>query len=252
MPVFEIVGHRGAPGHAPENTIPAFEQAIKLGADAVEFDVRLTADKVPTIFHFTYLEEITTSQGLIAHHTYEQIKELTFLDQERQPMGVFHLPTLEDVLEAVGNRIGLEIELKGPEPEAPVLVAQILNRYRHLWKWIEVTSYEPAILLAIHEHCPGLATDLLYPRSQPWMKLDVIAYEAAQRAHLAKARGVHLHPSQLTQAVVDQVTAEGVVIHAWQVEDLETARRVIDLGITRFSTETISLLVDFRQSLGNS
>jgi glycerophosphoryl diester phosphodiesterase len=249
MPVFEIVGHRGAPDQAPENTIPAFEQAIKLGADAVEFDVRLTADKVPTVFHFTYLEEITTSQGLIAKHTYDQIKELTFVDQERQPIGVFHVPTLEDVIAAVGGRTGLEIELKGPEPEAPVLVAQILNRYRHLWERIEVTSYEPAILLAIHEHCPGLATDLLYPRSQPWMKLDVIAYEAAQRARLAKARRVHLHPSQLTPVVVDQITAEGIIIHAWQVEDIETARQVIDLGITRFSTESIALLVEFRQSL---
>ena len=49
MPYFEVVAHRGVPTEAPENTIPSFQRAIDLGADAIEFDVRLTHDLVPRI-----------------------------------------------------------------------------------------------------------------------------------------------------------------------------------------------------------
>ncbi|MBN1218885.1 MAG: glycerophosphodiester phosphodiesterase [Anaerolineae bacterium] len=63
--MFEIVAHRGAPTEvAPENTIPAFQRAIDLGADAVELDVRLTADHVPVVYHYFYLEEAT---GLVEY-----------------------------------------------------------------------------------------------------------------------------------------------------------------------------------------
>ena len=52
MRSIEIVAHRGLADHFPENTIPTFEEAIEHGADAVEFDVRLSADKIPLVYHY--------------------------------------------------------------------------------------------------------------------------------------------------------------------------------------------------------
>ncbi|MBN1667853.1 MAG: glycerophosphodiester phosphodiesterase [Anaerolineales bacterium] len=251
MTTFEIVAHRGAPGPAPENTIPAFVRAIELGADFVEFDVRLTADQIPTVFHYTYLQEISTMPGLLSQYRYAQIENLDFLDRTGQSIGRFHVPRLSEVLEALAGRIGLEIEIKSLEPEAPALIAALLHDYRAHWEQIELTSYEPAILRDIHTKCPGLATDLLYPRSQPWMKLDIVAYEAVQRSRLARARGVHLHPTQLNAAVVEQVRAAGLAVHAWQVEDLETLDLVSTLKIPRFSTENIPMAVSYRQQSMN-
>lgn len=250
MTPYEIVAHRGAPGPAPENTLPAFERALALGADFVEFDVRLTADQVPVIFHYTYLEEITTANGTISQHNYSQIENLEFVDAAGQPCGSFHLPRLDEALEALAGRIGCEIEIKGPEPEATAQIAARLQGYRKNWDLIEVTSYEPAHLLDIGRRCPGLATDLLYPRSQAWMKLDVVAYEALHRTRLAGARGVHLHPTQLTAAVVEQIRAAGLEIHAWQVEDVDTLQQMWDLQILRFSTENVPLAVTFRKNKG--
>jgi glycerophosphoryl diester phosphodiesterase len=71
MPYFEVVAHRGVPIEAPENTIPSFQRAIDIGADAIEFDVRLTRDRVPIIHHYTQLssEVVSTirSWGIEVH-----------------------------------------------------------------------------------------------------------------------------------------------------------------------------------------
>ncbi|HUW94176.1 MAG TPA: hypothetical protein VMW58_00165, partial [Anaerolineae bacterium] len=146
-------------------------------------------------------------------------------------------------------RLGLEIELKGPEPQAPEIVAGELQRFRHLWDTIEVTSYEPALLLGIGRHCPGLATDLIQRRSEDWMKLDVVAYVAVHSARLAGARAVHLHPTQLSSEVVRTVRAAGLEVHSGFANDAETLRMMQELDIPKFDTENVRLALEFRDSL---
>ena len=67
MPHFEVVAHRGVSTEAPENTIPAFQRAIDLGADAIEFDVRLTRDRVPIIYHLIFSKRSTSVNRLKRH-----------------------------------------------------------------------------------------------------------------------------------------------------------------------------------------
>jgi len=249
MTHFEIVAHRGAREEAPENTLPAFQRAIELGADAIELDVRLTADRVPVVYHYFYLDEIASLSGPIFDYTYDQLKEAAILSGGEQRGQRFTIPTLEQVLEAVGDQIGLEIEIKGPEPEAAEIIQGALRRFRPLWERMEVTSYEPLLLLGIREGCPGLATDLLIPRSEAWMKLDVVAYLAAHRARLARARAVHLHPTQFAPEVVAAIRQHGIQVHAWDVNDEPALRAAVELNIPRICTDRLRLALSFRQAL---
>jgi glycerophosphoryl diester phosphodiesterase len=157
------------------------------------------------------------------------------------------IPTLHEVLETFGGRIGLEIEIKGPEPESSEIVGAALCNFRHLWETIEVTSYEPALLLDIQQRCPGLATDLLFPRSEDWMRLDVVTYLAVHRARLARARAVHLHPTQLSSEVVSAVRSWGIEVHAWGVNGEQSLNRAMELGIPRICTDKLQQALDFRQ-----
>jgi glycerophosphoryl diester phosphodiesterase len=248
---FEIVAHRGVADAAPENTLPAFQRAIDLGADAVELDVRLTADRVPAVFHYFYLDGVTSLAGPIFNYTFDQLRRAPILNHGGQDCGDVRISTLPDVLEAIGGRIGLEIEVKGPEPESSEIVGAVLGRFRHLWETIEVTSYEPALLLDIQRRCPGLATDLLFPRSESWMKLDVVAHLAAQRARLARARAVHLHPTQLSAEVVAAVRQQGVEVHAWDVNDEPALAAVVELAVPRLCTDRFRQALDFRQRKDN-
>lgn len=246
MPPFKIVAHRGAPTtDAPENTRAAFQRAIDLGADAVELDVRLTRDHVPVVYHYFYLEEATTGSGPIFQHSGQDLRDVRVVGTDR--LGAGHaIPTLEEVLNDFGSRLQLDIELKGPEPEAAAIVGSVLGGFRNLWDTIEVTSFEPALLRDLRRNCPGIATALLFPRSEDWMHLDVVAYAALNRARLAQAQAVHLHPTQLTADVVSLVRAGAVQIHAWQVNDQRALQLAADLQVPSICTDKVEQAVAFR------
>ena len=249
MPYFEIVAHRGVPTDAPENTIPSFERAIDLGADAVELDVRLTRDRVPVVYHYFYLDEATPLSGPIFDYTYDQLRDVEVQSTGGNNIKEHRISTLREILETLGGRIDLEIEIKGPEPESSGIIGSILLDHKHLWQTIEITSSEPTLLLDIKQLCPGLPTDLLFPRSGEWMGLDVVAYVATHRARLAGARAVHLHPSQLSSEVLSTVRSHGIEIHAWDVNDEESLNRVLELGIPRICTDELQDAIDFRRRI---
>jgi glycerophosphoryl diester phosphodiesterase len=249
MKPFEIVAHRGIPFEAPENTIASYQLALELGADAVEMDIRLTADQVPVVFHYYYLDRTTRSKGVIHQYRLEDLKSVEVTCVSKPSVAPGRISTFEDILERFGGRIGMEIEIKGPEPEAPRLIGGILNRYQHLWPSFEITSYEPALLLAIRELCPGITVDLLYPRTEAWKGPEVILHEALHLSRLAGARAVHLHPSQLSLEMVKTLKDRGIETHAWDVNDVDTLAFVAGIGIPRICTDEFRMAQRYRQDL---
>ncbi len=247
MKPFEIIAHRGVHDIYPENTIPAFERAIKLGADAIELDVRLTADNVPVIFHYFYLDEITPTAGAVFNYTLEQLTDIEVINHNGN--GKSKISTFTEVLDAVGGRIGLEIEIKGPEPESARIIADVLSDHRGIWNNIEVTSYEPLLLREFQKECPEIPTDLLFPRSEGWMKLDVVTYLAIHRSRLAHARAVHLHPTQLTQDVISEIQKYGIQVHAWDVNDESSLDLCERLKIPKICTDQFQQAKLFRQNV---
>ena len=249
MKLFEIVAHRGIPNEAPENTIESFQRAVDLGADAVELDVRLTADRIPVVYHYFYLEGKTTASGAIFDFTFEQLKDVKVLCQKNSTAKPGSISTLCEILDIFAGKIGLEIEIKGPEPEAVEIIGNVLHKHKNIWDTMEVTSYEPSLLLGIQNICPGLATDLLFPRSESWMKLDVVQHQAIHRSRLAHARGVHLHPSQLSETVVNALHEQGLEIHTWDANDEQTLTTIASLGIPRVCTDDFKQTLAFRNKM---
>lgn len=249
---FEIVAHRGIPVEAPENTIASFQKAMELGADAVELDVRLTADRVPVVYHYYYLQENTSASGTIFSLTLEQLRNVKVFCRYNPAAKNGRISTLAEILELFCGKIGFEIEIKGPEPEAPEIIGGVLSQFKEFWDDFEITSYEPALLLETQRVCPGITVDLLFPRSESWMKLDVVQYQAIQRSRLARARAVHLHPSQLSEEVVNALRLQGIEVHAWDVNDEKSLETVTKLGIPRICTDHFTQALAFRDKMGNS
>ncbi|MCE9645356.1 MAG: glycerophosphodiester phosphodiesterase [Chloroflexi bacterium] len=249
MKHFEIVAHRGIPTEAPENTIASFQRAVELGADAIELDVRLTSDKIPVVYHYFYLQENTSASGAIFDFTLEQLRDVKVFCKNNPAAKEGCISTLSEILEMFGGKIGFEIEIKGPEPEAPEIIGGVLNKFKNFWNSFEITSYEPALLLSVREICPGLIVDLLFPRSESWMKLDVVQYQAIHHSRLAHARAVHLHPTQLSETVVNALRNQGIEIHVWDVNDEQALMTVAKFGIPRICTDNFKQALAFRDKM---
>lgn len=241
------MAHRGAPVDVPENTLPAFLNAIELGADAVELDVRLTADQVPVVYHYFYLDELTTLNGPLFQYTWVELRQARFVKPGLLTQTTFGIPSLDEVLQALQGRIGLEVEIKGPEPGSVAVLAAVLKNHPEALNNLEITSYEPMLLERFRQHVPGVPTDLLIPLNEPWMKADVLAYTALQRGRLAGARAVHLHASQLSTGVVEYICQGGSEVHAWGVNDQQAFEASRRLGIKRICTDALSLALNYRQ-----
>lgn len=252
MHQFEIVAHRGIPSEAPENTIASFQRAIDLGADAIEFDVRLTSDHIPVVYHYFQLDNFTSATGMIFDFTWEQLQDVEVFCKNNLSSKPGRISTLEEILELFGGKVGLEIHVQGPEPEAAEIIGATLKQFSRLWDQFELTSYEPAMLLAFQEVCPGLARDLLFPRSESWMTLDIVRHQTIHLSRLAKARAVHLHPSQLSETVVNALYNKGIEIHAWDVNDEQSLETVSKFGIHRVCTDYFKQALAYRDKISSS
>jgi glycerophosphoryl diester phosphodiesterase len=99
------IGHRGAAGHAPENTLAAIQKGIALGVDFVEIDVRRTADGVLVVLHDETVNRTTNGKGRVDRLSLQEVKTLNTGNGD-------HIPTLEEVLKMVAGKAGLMLELK--------------------------------------------------------------------------------------------------------------------------------------------
>ncbi|MCX8062766.1 MAG: glycerophosphodiester phosphodiesterase family protein [Anaerolineales bacterium] len=100
-----IFAHRGSSAYAPENTLSAFELAIKQNVQAIEFDVTLTKDKIVVVFHDSNTERITGHKGKINQMTLSEIKKLDAGSYFDSSFEGEKIPTLEEVFDLVGNKV---------------------------------------------------------------------------------------------------------------------------------------------------
>src|SRR5262245_34742321 len=106
------VAHRGASARAPENTLAAFREAIRLGADAIELDVQLSADGVPMVIHDLTVDRTTNGHGSVASFASRDLRRLDAGAWYSSRFRGERIPTLEEALECARGRCGLNIEIK--------------------------------------------------------------------------------------------------------------------------------------------
>ena len=118
---FTIIGHRGARGHAPENTLAGLEAGIRLGADALEFDVQLHSSGHLFLLHDLRLERTTNGRGRAADCSWDELRRLDAGTGER-------IPTLTEALDCINRRVAVNIELKTWNGTAAA-VAEVLRGF---------------------------------------------------------------------------------------------------------------------------
>lgn len=218
-----IYGHRGASASEPENTLRAFSRAIEMGAEGLEFDVQVTADRVPVVLHDRELDRTTNGSGAVDRVTLEGLQYLDAGAGER-------IPTLDDVLDLVGDRVHLDIEIKQGGIEREVL--ETLARHPRT-RWA-ISSFDWLTLERLR---------VLSPSADLWLLAMVVADALFHTARRLAASAVSLHHGALNDATAARLRDAGLATVVWTVNDLEEAVRARDLGARGLCTDAPDVII---------
>lgn len=203
-----VIGHRGAAGYAPENTMVSFERGLALRADAIELDVHPTRDGELVVMHDPTLDRTTNGSGLIAAHTLEQIKQLDAGSWFDSSFRNCRVPTLVEVLTWARGRTKVVIEIKqGPifyDTIEELLIAT-LDRCGMLGD-VLLISFDHLSVRTCKQIAPEIPTGVLYAGRC----VDPVAL-----ARNANADGLMPHWAMLTKEEVSAAHEAGLFIAPW-------------------------------------
>jgi glycerophosphoryl diester phosphodiesterase len=211
-----IIGHRGAAGLRPENTLPSFACACELGVVAVELDVHSVEDQL-VVIHDDTLERTTNATGPVAACS---VAELQTLDAG----GGAGVPLLREVFQLLPDRIGINIELKGAN--TALGLARFLSG--HSERDVLVSSFDHAALGAFHNACATVAVAPLFGR---W-KRNV--WEVAERLG---AWSINLSARIATPERIAEAHRRGYRVLVYTVNDLEAAAPLVASAVDGVFTD---------------
>lgn len=221
----KIVGHKGAAGYAPENTILSFQTAINIGCDKAELDVRLSKDNEVVVFHDEEVSRVTNGTGFVHELSLVELKKLDLFNGQK-------IPTLQEVIDFCKNKIDLQIELKAKG--TPKLVNEILLE-NDFTGHVVITSFNEGLLQEIKEINSELKVGQLFKEysERIWQFVEKIPLDF-----------IGLRENIVTDEIVNKAHKLGKSVYAYLVKDAETGKKLIGLGVDEIGTDYPKLFID--------
>lgn len=237
--------HRGARARAPENTLAAFEAAVRLGADVIELDVRLSADGVPVVIHDDTVDRTTDGEGRVGRLTVRDLKRLDAGGWFAPDFRGERIPTLEETLGWARGRCGLNLELKeatahggakdagSPAGAAAIAaaVAQAIRRTRARDLLI-ISSFSRTALAAARAAMPRARLGFLASRTMRGLT------PLHRQVGLSS---LHPHVRLASRQRVMLGHRLGLAVFFWTANDAPLIRRLLALGCDGVMTDDPAL-----------
>lgn len=228
------IGHRGAMGYAPENTLKSLTKALELGARWVEVDVYYVDDHL-VVIHDETLERTTNGKGPLSDKSFSYLRKLDAGEGER-------IPTLEEVLDLVWKKAGINIELKGPGTARPVI--ELLQK-RISPEW----GIENFLVSSLNHHSlyEVRKLDKMIPVG---ILLDSISYDCPGAAEDLKASSVNQDICFVNDDFVDDVHDKGFKVFIYTVNKPEDIKKMKAMGIDGVFTDYPDRVLSLNQEVG--
>lgn len=221
-------GHRGARGHAPENTLFAFEMALVLGADGIECDVQRSSDGQLVILHDGTVDRTTNGHGLVSQLS---LAALRALDAGCGTCIVATIPTLEETLAFISARgCQLNLEIKGESPAEALGTAEAVARVLAslpvaVRNQLLVSSFELAAVANIKRALPDLRVATLHS-GRAWLRSDILA-----PALEMGAEAIHPGHTLVNARLVTRAHEAGLRVNVWTANRISTISRLLALDV---------------------
>jgi glycerophosphoryl diester phosphodiesterase len=224
----KIIGHRGARGLAPENTIASLRKALEHHVDMLEFDLRVTKDGVVILHHYPYLVDPGGSRRVVADCTYNELK--THKND---------LATFEEVLRDIGRVVPLYVEVKRGEPVKPI-AAIIKARLDKDWRPSDflLGSKSQQTLLKLHAALPEVPVVVI----EPWSGV-----RAHYRARQLGTKCISMNQRWLWWGFIRGFKNNGWQLYAYTLNDPKKARRWARYGLAGVVTDYPDLFEDLKR-----
>ena len=216
-----ILAHRGASGYAPENTFAAFELAVKLGADAIETDVRMTRDGVLVLLHDASVDRTTNGSGPVHDLSWDQLQELDAGVKFDAKFSGQRVPRAADFLDYFAQQIPVCLEVKTAAVVDP-LMELIESRKLHDNGRLEFTSFEWEIAARLHQRHPQCHVGFL-TFSYTHELIDKVRNEGLTR--------ICPPAKDVTRDLVEHCHRLGLTVRTWGAKTREVLRHIIDCGV---------------------
>ncbi len=229
----KIIGHRGACGYAPENTIESVQTAADMDVEWVELDVKLTKDDIPIIFHDDTLERTTNGSGLVAETLYEDIQQLEAGSWYADSFAGVKIPTLEEMCEVlVDLNLGLNLEIKpcpGREKETAEVALDHLSRIWDDHERLIISSFSHVSLETAQDMAGGWYRGLLIEGEMPENWKDMADY--------LDLSIVSIDGNTCTREAIESISDMEYAVLARKVSDSQRARQLYSWGVDAISTD---------------
>ena len=228
----KIIGHRGACGGAPENTLASIAHAAEVGAPAVEFDATVNRDGVAVVMHDFNVDRCSDGEGPVVLKSVEEVAKLDAGSWFDPIFTGEHIPTLRQAIDRVlSTDMTLNLEIKptlGWEEPTARAVAQTL---RDAWpedRPLLISSMSTLALDTFHELMPGVALGLIvYAIPENW-------HQRLQQHHCVS---LHCYQDFVTFDLAQEVHAAGARLHVYTVNDAAKAKALFAMGVDAVFTD---------------
>ncbi len=240
----EIVAHRGASWDAPENTVPAYELAWEMGAHAVETDVYLSADGKVVCMHDRSLRRTTGVDANIDELTWDELRELdagSWKGEEWEGVGI---PLLSELMALTPPHGRFFVDVKSGPDSVPAIVEVI--RESGIEDQTVIIAFSKAVCDAFVEHAPDLPVKWLVgtrrdEETGEWMPIDTARVQEAKDAGFT---GLNVGWGGAHRGLVEASEEAGMRLYVWTVNELDVARRMVDIGASGITTDRPDIMLE--------
>ena len=229
----KIWAHRGASGHAPENTLPAFELACKMGADGIELDVQLSKDGVPVVIHDERIDRVSDGTGWVKDYTLEELRKFN-VNKKFPAYGRVTIPSLSEVYDLIKDRdVVINLELKNSE----IFYADLEEKVLML---AEEKGVEDRIIYSSFNHYSMRKMKQMKPEAKIAFLYSDGILDIADYAD--KYYGYAVHPSCRNMkypCIVEECHRKNIRVHVWTVNEEADFDRMRKLGVDAVITNFV-------------
>lgn len=225
-----VIAHRGASNLAPENTLKAFQKAIELGADYIEFDVHQSKDGEIIIMHDANTFRMTGKSGILKKMTFEELKKLETGDGEK-------IPTLHELIKLAKGKIALncEVKVRGLEEN----LVKILQKADIIESTI-ISSFKNDILLKIQDIEPRVRLAALRPSRTQWITSLISPKKLIITAVKNRFYAVNPRLFFVNRKFIERAHNHDLKVFPWTVDSEKKIKKLVKIGVDGIITNNIS------------